>query len=210
VRQDSNPLTKISRFFAHYSPQVPIIDASSSPNAIFEQCPLLFWTLITVGSRTYSDDPTIFNLLSQRLLGLTFQSLRQCQTPIQIIQALLLLCSWPLPIQHLFKDKTHTLAGAAMQLALQIGLHVSGVGQDFARVRVQAHPTEQANRAILWQYCFIVCQRSVHLRYLHSFKSLKTKSDANYVVRALPTAFPHQPSSMLLNLCRKRLAQLAC
>lgn len=63
----------------------------------------------------------------------------------------------------MFQDRIHTLAGSAMQLALQIGLHVSGVGQDFARVRVQPHAVEQKDRAVLWQYCCIVSQWSVSL-----------------------------------------------
>ena len=33
------------------------------------------------------------------------------------------------------KDKSLILSGAALQLAMQIGLHVIGNGQDFARIR---------------------------------------------------------------------------
>ena len=146
-------------FATHYSPQVPIVEQPMLLDATFEKSPLLFWTIVTLGSRKYSQDPTVFHQLSHRMINLVFQSLKSRQSPIQTVQALVLLCAWPLPVKHLLNDKIHTLAGACMQLALQIGLHVSGVGQDFARERVQAQVSEQNYRALLWRYCTIVCQR---------------------------------------------------
>ncbi len=138
-----------------------MIDRLATPDTIFEKSPLLFWTIVTVGSRKYTQDPTVFSQLRQRIFKLAFEGLKLRQSPIQIVQALVLLCAWPLPVDHLYQDKVHVLAGPCMQLALQIGLHVAGVGQDFARERVQAHAMEQAFRALLWRYCVIVCQRYV-------------------------------------------------
>ncbi len=154
-------LPHVARFFTHYSPQVPVVDRLTAADAIFEKSPFLFWTIVTIGSRKYSQDPTLFSQLCHRIVDLAFSSLKLRQSPIQIVQALVLLCAWPLPVEHLYQDKVHTLAGSCMQLALQIGLHVAGVGQDFARERVQAHAAAQAVRALLWRYCVIVCQRFV-------------------------------------------------
>lgn len=120
-----------------------------------------------IGSSRYSDDPTVFNQLSHRVVNIAFQSGSQCQSPIQIVQALVILCAWPPAVDHMFQDKVHKLAGLCMALALQIGLHVVGVGQDFARDQVQAHATEQDNRAVLWRCCVIVCQRSVTCEMKH-------------------------------------------
>lgn len=114
-----------------------------------------------IGSSRYSDDPTVYNQLSHRVVNIAFQSASQSQSPIQIVQALVVLCAWPPAVDHMFQDKVHKLAGLCMALALQIGLHVVGVGQDFARDQVQAHATEKDNRAVLWRCCVIVCQRSV-------------------------------------------------
>ena len=140
---------------------MPIVDRPATSDFIFDKSFFLFWTIVTIGSRKYSQDPTIFSQLSHKIIDLAFQNLKSRQSPIQIVQALVLLCAWPVPAKHLYLDKIHTLAGACTQLALQIGLHVAGVGQDFARERVQAHVTEQASRARIWRYCVIVCQRLV-------------------------------------------------
>jgi hypothetical protein len=57
------------------------------------------------------------------------------------------------------KDITNILSGAALHLALQIGLHVLGVGQDFERNKVDADETEKIFRARLWLQCLKTCQR---------------------------------------------------
>lgn len=92
-----------------------------------------------------------------------FQTLQAHQSPLQTVQGLLLLCLWPLPVKHLLKDMVHTTSGIAMQLALHIGLHVAGIGQDFARIPLQSHAAEQAYRAELWRHCIITCQRLVSI-----------------------------------------------
>lgn len=122
---------------------------------------------LSTGSRKYFQDPTVFHGLSRRIISLAFQSIKARQSLIHVVQDLILLRAWPVPVRHLFQDKIHTISGACIQLALQIGLHVAGVGQDFVRELVQAQAHEQAYRAILWRYCLIVCQRSVESRHLN-------------------------------------------
>lgn len=53
------------------------------------------------------------------------------------VQALVVLCAWQMPIGTLQKDTTPTLAGAMIDLAANIGLHVYGTAQDFLRVPLQ-------------------------------------------------------------------------
>lgn len=151
------------RFFSHYSSHLPILEPSSSPNSFYDKCPFLFWAIVTIGSRRYVRDPSVFPQLSRRVLKLGFESVAARRSPIQLIQALLLLSAWPLPVKYRAQDSMPTLTGLALQLALQIGLHVTGVGQDFAREQVQYLSTEQTNRATLWRYCTIVCQRYVDM-----------------------------------------------
>jgi transcriptional regulatory protein LEU3 len=136
-----------------------VVERPANPDVILAKSPVLFWAIITIGSRKYSQEPELFGQLSTRILDLVFQSLKNRQAPVQTVQALVILCAWPLPCDHLSQDTLHTLAGACMQLALHIGLHVAGVGQDFVRERIQFHAVEQAARARLWRYCLIVCHR---------------------------------------------------
>ena len=51
------------------------------------------------------------------------------------------------------------LAGALLQHALSIGLHVKGVGQDFSRTKVQEDRAQVDYRTRLWYICITVCKR---------------------------------------------------
>lgn len=154
-------LTTKFRYFTHYSAQVPVVDASQPPNAIFENCSFLFWAIVTIGSRRYTQDPTVFNRLASKIVTLAFQSLWPRQSPVHIVQGLIILCAWPIPVIHLYNETIHTLAGTALQLALQIGLHIDRGGPDFARNQQQIQTSKQVNRALIWHYCQIICQGCV-------------------------------------------------
>ena len=76
-----------------------------------------------------------------------------------VIQGLLLLCTWRLPTNSMYKDMTYLMCGSAVHLATQIGLHISGVGQDFARAPVKKDQEQKVFRARLWLCCVIVSIR---------------------------------------------------
>ena len=61
----------------------------------------------------------------------------------------------------MYKDMTHLMCGSAVHLATQIGLHISGVGQDFARMPVKKDQEQKVFRARLWLCCVIVSIRYV-------------------------------------------------
>jgi len=60
----------------------------------------------------------------------------------------------------MYKDMTHVLCGAAVHLATQIGLHVTGVGQDFARTPLKKDQDQKILRAKLWMQSVIVSIRT--------------------------------------------------
>jgi len=135
---------------------------------------------MSIGSRQYRRDPTIFDRLSKRIIGLALSSL--CFNPhvVPVIQAIILLCLWRPPISTIFRDPSPALAGAAMQLAIQNGLHMIGRETDFSwkpgkkkslfdpnaiqgsMMGTEEEPTtideEMLFRARLWAYCLIVFQ----------------------------------------------------
>lgn len=59
----------------------------------------------------------------------------------------------------MFKDPSHALAGAAMQLALVNGLHVFDHEQDFVRQSIERNVSEVALRLRLWVHCVTIFQR---------------------------------------------------
>jgi transcriptional regulatory protein LEU3 len=147
------------RFFTQYHPLFPILDASLGPNDYYELSPFLFWTIIVIGSRRYADDPNVLDKSSQLITPLAFSSMALRSSPMPVIQGLLLLCTWRLPTNSMYKDMTHLMCGSAVHLATQIGLHISGVGQDFARMPVKKDQEQKVFRARLWLCCVIVSIR---------------------------------------------------
>ncbi|XPS78991.1 hypothetical protein M3J09_010986 [Ascochyta lentis] len=147
-------------FFTQYHPLFPILDASMGPNDYYDSSPFLFWTIIVIGSRRYTDDPNVLGKSSQLITPLAFSSMALRSSPMPVIQGLLLLCTWRLPTNSMYKDMTHLMCGSAVHLATQIGLHISGVGQDFARMPVKKDEEHKVFRARLWLCCVIVSIRT--------------------------------------------------
>ncbi|PYH94483.1 hypothetical protein BO71DRAFT_440989 [Aspergillus ellipticus CBS 707.79] len=147
-----------SLFFKHYFPTLPILDRrDDSPNWYYNYSPLLFWTVVSIGSRKYSQDPTMLETLGPRVASLAMQSIAKAHNYIALIQSLLLLCTWPFPMDTMVSDPCPSWAGLAMQLAVQHGLHFFERKQDFT-TKIAQSPTRDGFRALLWSYCKIVCQ----------------------------------------------------
>lgn len=152
-------MTWSARFFQHYHSSLPIIDPGHDPDQYYSYSPLVFWSIIAIGSRRYEKDPTILSRLSSPVVTLALQMTVLTSQYIPIIQGLVLLCHWPFPMDTIYHDKSPVLAGAAMQLAIQNGLHMFSKRQDFTRNSLRQDQSEELFRAKLWSYCKIVCQR---------------------------------------------------
>ncbi|KAJ9629054.1 hypothetical protein H2204_008994 [Knufia peltigerae] len=60
----------------------------------------------------------------------------------------------------MFHDSSHPLAGIAMQLAVQNGLHIFGREQDYSRQNINAADSKVSLRFRLWVHCVIVFQNT--------------------------------------------------
>lgn len=138
---------------------MPIFEKKLNPNECYTGSPFLFWTIMAVGSRRYSKDPTLILLLSSRVVELAKSAIFATEKILPTIQALILLCTWQMPIDTLQKDITPTLAGAMIQLATNVGLHVYGTVQDFSRVALRHDRQQRIFRTRLWAICLLTCQR---------------------------------------------------
>jgi hypothetical protein len=144
-----------SRFFKQYHPLFPVLDASLRPNDFYDLSPFLFWSIIVTGSRRYKEDRMVLEKVSHLIVPLAFSSMAQRCAQIPIIEGLLILCIWRIPTNSMYKDMAHLMCGAAVHLSTQIGLHISGVGQDFARKPLKKDQDEKSIRARLWLCCVI-------------------------------------------------------
>ncbi|KAF2233648.1 hypothetical protein EV356DRAFT_200261 [Viridothelium virens] len=148
-----------SLFFQHYEKFIPgIFKSDMSPSQYYEKSPFLFWSLVSVGARKYSEDPLLLEVVTKYVMDVAVLSLYSMSNALPAIQAVLLLCLWPLPVNTTVKDPSHALAGAAMQLAVQNGLHIYGHQQDFYRENVECRYADKKFRALLWIHCVTVFQ----------------------------------------------------
>lgn len=111
-----------------------------------------------MGSRKYSKDPTILSQLGPKVIELAQRAVFRRENGLSTLQAFLILCIWPMPIDTMYKDISPILAGAMLNLALSLGLHIPGVGQDFSRTTLAHDDNERLFRAKLWVSCVICAQ----------------------------------------------------
>jgi hypothetical protein len=142
--------------------------------------------MVCTGSRKYASDPTILERLAKPILDLALPSMLTTKEAINNIKAVLVLCTWPMPMSTLYRDPSHALAGAAVQLAVQNGLHALCHERDFAKrptqrqnvpknrphfapniqnsMQMQDFDAEIVLRTRLWIHCLISFQRYARLR----------------------------------------------
>lgn len=85
-----------------------------------------------------------------------------------MIQALVLLCLWPLPFGPKAADPSLMYSGLAIQAALQIGVHRYQFTADFTyRAAYQEDDAHQCKR--VWVGCFIANQWLVFIMKLLFF-----------------------------------------
>lgn len=149
----------IDRLQRRYLRHIPIMEGKLRPNLTYLQSEFLFWTAVAIGARRYHEDPTILTSLEPHIVDLAGRAVISRENPLPTIKALALLCLWPLPHDSLNKDPSPMLAGALLNHALGIGLHIYGVGQDFSRTKVAVDRAQIEYRRRLWFICITVCQR---------------------------------------------------
>ncbi|KAK5093661.1 hypothetical protein LTR70_009851 [Exophiala xenobiotica] len=147
------------RFFKFCHPFLPFLNPERPPDEYYAKSPLLFWTILLVGSRHYSAEPHLFASLVRQVQTLTWSTLAEVPQNYHHVKALVLLCAWPLPCSSTSTDPTFMLAGMMMQVALQIGLHRPDHAQDFSKFRIELRQAELQDRVVTWCVCNMVAQR---------------------------------------------------
>jgi transcriptional regulatory protein LEU3 len=133
------------RFLGNYASFLPGIFSSDMPFMSYHaQSPFLFWTMACTGARRFHD-VGYFQRAASKVRELVTASLLQIQDPIATIQAILILCLWPQPVDTMWKDPSHVMAGAAMQLAVQSGFTSSGMSRTSEELKSIATTK-------IWQY----------------------------------------------------------
>ncbi|KAI1391814.1 uncharacterized protein F4822DRAFT_105932 [Hypoxylon trugodes] len=154
-------------FTTFLHPHLPIIGPVSL-KTLYHSHTFLFWTIIAVVTcrLPLSSDETVFTRLREPYTQMLQAEALQAPISLSKIQALLFLCTWPLPVPHQPEDPSWLYCGVAVNAALYMGLHRSnpraGSTPSVRSVGViSGSPYERINT---WLGCFHVSTSlSMHL-----------------------------------------------
>lgn len=161
-------------YVAKYHPFLPVVDVSRGPEKIYELCPSLFWTIMSIASRRYDKDGELMMeltpLLKICLSEITISPINRFvstdnKSPVlnvasaYTVQAFLIYTMWPSITSTLTADSSWSTAGIAMYSGIRVGLHCPGYARDFGRINytnpIYPKISEQVRT---WICCNIVSQ----------------------------------------------------
>ncbi|KAI8723007.1 Fungal-trans domain-containing protein [Fusarium sp. LHS14.1] len=119
VLVDASVATEALRTFAEvFRPQLPVIGSLSADDT-YQSQPFLFWTIVIIiachlPGQQYTD---MLQLLQTPYTTMLHQEILDAPLPLHKIQALLLLCHWPLPCETQTRDPSWLYCGVLIQAA---------------------------------------------------------------------------------------------
>ncbi|KAF2095357.1 hypothetical protein NA57DRAFT_11125, partial [Rhizodiscina lignyota] len=145
-------------YWQHYHRFLPLLDPQKPPEHYFGLSELLFWTIVIVGARQFPGDRELLSKLSPHYKTLYWATISAVPQNYQVIKALCLLCTWPLPVSSTSMDSTVIYCGLMMNIAMQNGLHRPSHAEDFSRSHIHLQEDDIRDRLKTWAACNIVAQ----------------------------------------------------
>lgn len=115
------------RYFEHFHPYFPIV-RTRDPDTCYKAGPILFWVVIVTACRRYARDDTVFPFLVEALQSEIWASVAVPPLSLPTVNALLLLCAWPLTGVRFLTDPSNIYSSVAMNACFVLGLHTGQGG----------------------------------------------------------------------------------
>ncbi|KAI1630086.1 transcriptional regulatory protein LEU3 [Exophiala viscosa] len=112
----------IKEYFLRYDSFCPILPDSSKFLEYAKPCPLLFWTVLVTALRGHPERKDLYSSIADKVRTMAYEAPKPTNVSLQFMQALLLLCQWPLPYLRM-EDPSHAFAVLATQMGLRMGMH---------------------------------------------------------------------------------------
>jgi hypothetical protein len=135
-----------------------LLDPEKAPQYYYDCSKTLFWMVISVASRRYVDDLTLFTSICTAVPRLLWTNVQRIPQNHHFVKALCLVCYWPFPISSTSSDPTFMLSGVMKHLALQCGLKRPGFARDFSKTNIDMTQEEFEDRSQTWVVCNTVAQ----------------------------------------------------
>ena len=139
-------------FRQHYHRHGIILDTSPSLLELRNQSPILFWTIILTSSRNHPQYSSFHQGLTQAYEPLLGSYLVKTILSLSTIHAILILVTWPIPVQSQPQDPTWNYCGLITNAARLLGLHEPGREKEYGFPR--ATPREVELRSKTWLQIF--------------------------------------------------------
>ncbi|CEP60265.1 Sef1p LALA0_S01e06766g [Lachancea lanzarotensis] len=157
VRISLKKANELHRVFVEsFLPYFPIM-YSNTALELYSQSHLLFWTVMLTACLS-EPEPSLYNRLASLIKQLAIETC-WIRTPrsTHISQALLILCTWPLPNQKVLDDCSYRFVGLAKSLSFQLGLHRGKFMSEFTRTQTSM-PNAEKWRTRTWLGIFFAEQ----------------------------------------------------
>jgi transcriptional regulatory protein LEU3 len=149
------------RFYQDFHPQVPILDPLVLPEDLYGYSTLLFWVVLSIGSRKYDKHPTLVHALAPRVTSHVMMSMNSRNLTLEVVQTLILLLTWPFPSTSFYRTSSFVHGGVLIHMAMQCGLHTPYIQLEPSTLGFGSLETASIERAKLWVYAVITYQRCV-------------------------------------------------
>lgn len=151
------------RYFSHYHPAHPILKVPTSVDGVYDASVLLFWTIILTAARHDRSDYSLLEGLIPAVKNLLWSTAMNPPHPLPSLQAMSILCVWPLPSSSMSLDATFILAGILRTAAMHVGLYRPDILTQFSRVQYSL-TSENLREAIkVWCCIYIAVDRYVFI-----------------------------------------------
>ncbi|KAK4231535.1 hypothetical protein QBC38DRAFT_465998 [Podospora fimiseda] len=163
------------KYFEHFHGYLPIV-RTRDPDTCYRRGPVLFWAIIMTACRRFARDDTAFQFLIDSLLPLIWTSVSQPPLNLSIINAILLLATWPFPTIRFLTDPSLIFAGIAMNSSFLTGLHTGrGSHSEFKSAMHELDTTDE-EAGFTWAGCAIISHRVAAYMGCPSTSSLFNKT----------------------------------
>jgi transcriptional regulatory protein LEU3 len=146
------------RFFEHFHPYMPVI-RTRDPDTCYRRGPVLFWAIIFTACRRYARDDTVLQFLVDSLIPQIWSSVSQPPLRLSVINALILLATWPSPYIRFLSDPSLIFAGIAMNSSFLLGLHTGRGDHMEFHARDYQQDTSDEEASYTWSGCNIIANK---------------------------------------------------
>ena len=133
----------------------PWLEPCTSLHAYYQTSELMFWTVVLTSCFLFNEyDDVHYQLLSHHRALLSAKMLGE-RVSLKTIHAMLIMCTWSYPVSSQYDDLTWMLCGAAINMAMMMGLHQPGHIHEYGHER-KRNPGSTYIRNTTWLACFII------------------------------------------------------